>query len=64
MEDFLQESVKNYGFSGFTEPRAQENRSGRVAMLRDISAISLERESSGYYLLPWVRASGVTISGK
>jgi len=64
LENFLQDSVKKYGFSGYTELRGRENRSGRVTMLRDISAVSLERESSGYYLLPWVRASGVTISGK
>lgn len=35
-----------------------------AAMLLDISAVSQERESSGYYLLPWVLVEGITISGK
>jgi len=33
-------------------------------MLRDTVAGSQERENSGYWLLPWIRISGVTISGK
>jgi len=33
-------------------------------MLRDTVAVSQERESSGYWLLPWIRVKGVTISGK
>ena len=33
-------------------------------MLRDTVAVSQERENSGYWLLPWVRVKGVTISGK
>lgn len=39
--------------------------SGNLAdMLRDVAAVSRERECSGYWLLPWVRVRGVTISGK
>ena len=39
--------------------------SGNLAdMLRDVVAVSRERECSGYWLLPWVRVRGVTISGK
>lgn len=33
-------------------------------MLRDTVAVSQEHESSGYWLLPWIRVKGVTISGK
>ncbi len=33
-------------------------------MLRDVVAVSQERENSGYWLLPWIRVKGVTISGK
>jgi len=39
--------------------------SGNFAdMLRNITAISLERVDYGYAVLPWVAVSGVTISGK
>ena len=33
-------------------------------MLKDTVAISRERESSGYWLLPWIQVKNVTISGK
>jgi len=33
-------------------------------MLRDTVAVSQERENSGYWLLPWIRVTNVTISGK
>jgi PmbA protein len=39
--------------------------SGNFAdMLRNITAVSLERVDYGYAVLPWVAVSGVTISGK
>ena len=39
--------------------------SGNLAdMLRDTVAVSQERENSGYWLFPWIRVKGVTISGK
>jgi len=39
--------------------------SGNLAdMLQNTVAVSQERESSGYWLLPWIRVNGVTISGK
>jgi PmbA protein len=48
-----------------TKPLSEVMISGNLGnMLRDTVAISQERESSGYWLLPWIRVKGVTISGK
>ena len=48
-----------------TKPLSEVMISGNLGnMLRDTVAVSLERECSGYWLLPWIRVSGVTISGK
>ena len=48
-----------------TKPLSEVMISGNLAdMLRDTVAVSQERESSGYWLLPWIRVKGVTISGK
>jgi PmbA protein len=48
-----------------TKPLSEVMISGNLGdMLHDTVAVSLERESSGYWLLPWIRAKGVTISGK
>ena len=48
-----------------TKPLSEVMIAGNLAdMLRNTIAISRERENSGYWLLPWVRVSGVTISGK
>ncbi|HNX45300.1 MAG TPA: TldD/PmbA family protein [Anaerolineaceae bacterium] len=48
-----------------TKPLSEVMISGNLAnMLRDTVAVSQERENSGYWLLPWIRVSGITISGK
>jgi PmbA protein len=48
-----------------TKPLSEVMISGNLAdMLRDTVAVSQERENSGYWLLPWIRVKGVTISGK
>ncbi len=48
-----------------TKPLSEVMISGNLAdMLRDTVAVSQERENSGYWLLPWIRVTGVTISGK
>jgi len=48
-----------------TKPLSEVMIAGNLAdMLRDTVAVSHERESSGYWLLPWIRVKGVTISGK
>lgn len=48
-----------------TKPLSEVMIAGNLAdMLRDIAAVSQERENSGYWLLPWVRVKNVTISGK
>jgi PmbA protein len=48
-----------------TKPLSEVMISGNLGnMLRDTVAVSQERESSGYWLLPWIRVKGVTISGK
>lgn len=48
-----------------TKPLSEVMISGNLAnMLRDTVAVSQERECSGYWLLPWIRVKGVTISGK
>ena len=48
-----------------TAPLSEVMIAGNLSdMLRDTVAVSQERESSGYWLLPWIRVSGVTISGK
>lgn len=48
-----------------TKPLSEVMIAGNLGdMLRDTVAVSQERENSGYWLLPWIRVSGVTISGK
>lgn len=48
-----------------TKPLSEVMISGNLAdMLQDTVAVSQERENSGYWLLPWIRVKGVTISGK
>lgn len=48
-----------------TKPLSEVMIAGNLGdMLRDTEAVSQERENSGYWLLPWIRVSGVTISGK
>lgn len=48
-----------------TKPLSEVMITGNLGdMLRDTVAVSQERENSGYWLLPWIRVSGVTISGK
>ncbi len=48
-----------------TKPLSEVMIAGNLGeMLRDTVAVSQERENSGYWLLPWVRVKGVTISGK
>ncbi len=48
-----------------TKPLSEVMISGNLAdMLRNTVAVSQERENSGYWLLPWIRVNGVTISGK
>jgi len=48
-----------------TKPLSEVMISGNLAdMLRNTVAVSQERENSGYWLLPWIRVKGVTISGK
>jgi len=48
-----------------TKPLSEVMIAGNLGdMLRDIVAVSQECENSGYWLLPWIRVKGVTISGK
>lgn len=48
-----------------TKPLSEVMIAGNLGdMLRDTVAVSQERESSGYWLLPWIRVKNVTISGK
>jgi PmbA protein len=48
-----------------TKPLSEVMIAGNLGdLLRDTVAVSQERENSGYWLLPWIRVSGVTISGK
>ena len=48
-----------------TKPLSEVMIAGNLGdMLRDTTAVSQEQENSGYWLLPWVRVSNVTISGK
>ncbi len=48
-----------------TKPLSEVMIAGNLGdMLRDTVAVSQERENSGYWLLPWIRVSKVTISGK
>lgn len=48
-----------------TKPLSEVMVAGNLGdMLRDTVAVSQERENSGYWLLPWIRVSNVTISGK
>lgn len=48
-----------------TKPLSEVMVAGNLGdMLRDTVAVSQEQENSGYWLLPWIRVKGVTISGK
>jgi len=48
-----------------TKPLSEVMIAGNLGdMLRDTVAVSQERENSGYWLLPWIRVTNVTISGK
>lgn len=48
-----------------TKPLSEVMIAGNLAdMLLNTVAVSQERENSGYWLLPWIRVKGVTISGK
>lgn len=48
-----------------TKPLSEVMIAGNLGdMLRDTEAVSQEQENSGYWLLPWIRVSNVTISGK
>lgn len=48
-----------------TKPLSEVMIAGNLGdMLKNTVAVSQERENSGYWLLPWIRVSNVTISGK